>query len=415
MTIKANPWWLVSLLGALLAGSIIQTVIIYVDGRNRVENVIEEMTYIKDTVAADRITTESDRFIKVTTMYSEIIAVYGNKYHEKNRPQFQGFTTKQKAAVIKEWYELSALLDLPFFVLPSIGAMESSLNPLSTTTNYLGVIIEAGYLQNRVEAVIQAKWYYEQLPEEYKKRCAFIYGGQEDLLDPINATRVTAVLLWGLKLRYQNNWAWVMTTYHWGLERIDRYYQAGIAPTKEFVFNKGTLKEDVRDPFLYYWVFNAYCSQFSRFEIKVNVDHSYLVNYLEACSQLEWTFIRQWKWFQEMIELSEEIKGDKIDFEEKQREHIAKWEERMREANEEFLTAKGIITEGKFNKIRDVFKLGDMAVTDFLSEIQNEKVDKLSRVAMSGFLGLIAILTIFAFLGMVWVFILSRRWWRGRK
>ena len=61
----------------------IQVFIVWKDGNRRVDRVIDKYTYIKDRIHIDKIQTESDRYTKVTTFYTEIAATYFQKYHPK--------------------------------------------------------------------------------------------------------------------------------------------------------------------------------------------------------------------------------------------------------------------------------------------------------------------------------------------
>lgn len=399
--IRITPWGITAIFGVLFVFSVIQSVIIYIGSKDQVKNVIHEMTFIKDKTQVDKIITKSDKFIKVTSMHSKIFAVYGQKYNKKNHWRYQGFNKHLKAATIKECVQVSDLLDLPEFSIITVGVLESSCNPVARTTNKDGSMLEAGWLQMRESAVAQATLYYNQLPPKYKKRLAFRFNSMDDLLDPINSTRIMAVLIWGLRHRYMNQWPWVFTSYHWGMSRIDKYYDYDIAPTENFIFHKGKLNEDVRDPFLYWHIFNAYNSQFEKFDIKVYIDKTYVERYLNKCSKLEYDFIKKWKWFQDQEKLNDKIKQDKIDYKEERRKDIELWNKRISEVNAEFKKAKGLLQTGKFNNLNDIWRIGKIAVLDLVNEVKDEKVAKMKKTLLISFGIFILIAFLFSIFGFI--------------
>ena len=58
---------------------------------------------------------------------------------------------------------------------------------------------------------------------------------QEDLFDPLNATKVEFCLLWGELTRFEWNPVIALSARHWGHGRIRNLIGAGVFPPKNFV------------------------------------------------------------------------------------------------------------------------------------------------------------------------------------
>ena len=372
----------------------------------------KENNRIKKDIHVDRITTESDKYITVTEFYVDIMSTYGVKYnHRKGKSQNQGLNHYQRIDTAKEIYQLSKLLNISYMLPMSIAQYESAFRPYIFTTNSLGEIIEMGLYQHRSGAVGQAFLYSHQLPQAYKKRCAFYYEGPESLKDPINATRIELVLLWGEKRTYANNRAFFVSSRHWGQSSIYPLWSGGITPDENFIFDKDTIKEDSRNPLMYYSIIRAYETQFNKFNLKVWVETSgYAKLYKKKCSKMEWGYIEGWKYAQTQIKIAklitlktEQHKEEVNKLELKYLDNIKKLDNKYRELN-------GYLKRSEFKKIEDIFSEG-MAHFKWL---RNTIRDDEKKIAHKIFVVLYAISLLIMF---VCTFIIGLRIiiWVGRK
>jgi len=381
-----SPWFFIAV------SILIWSIIIWQDGRKQQSVLIDTFTRIKDRQRDEKILTENDRYIKVTTFYSEIIARYGLKYHRKNEPNDQGLTKYQKPDFIQEVYEVTRLLDLPTFSLMAKARIETSFGPECVGDNGSAF----GMYQHHQDAVGQAKIYFDWLPRSYQKRLGIVYRGPKDLEDPINATRVEGVLQWGLKRQYRNDIPIYITASHWGIRRIDPYYKKGVKLPRYFKFNVGTIKEDIRNPFMYYYIWNAHISQWNTFSVKVNIDKTYLEKYRRACSKQEWNFIQSWKYVKQLRDDVDKIEKMKLEFEtkfDKQLKHIAK---KAIDTDEKYRRIYGLATKGKFRDYNDLWPMTKALFKGLAQDLRKEKEEKKRKIAITIYLIMVVTILLLA-------------------
>ena len=374
-----RPTYMMWLFAALCIFFLFTNFIIWNEWREE-SKVHDENTRIKNDVDADKITTSSDSYLQITEFYIDIISTYGVKYnYKKGKGRNQGLNHYQRTDVVKEVYQLCKLLDIPFMLPVSIAAYESAFRPYVFTTNKNGEKLEVGLYQHRQGAVGQAWLAYHQLPPAYQKRCAFHYTGDESLEDPINATRIELVLLWGEKRDYANNKAFYVSSRHWGKGDIYPLYAGGIVPEKDFEFNKGTIKEDVRNPLMYYHIIRSYEEQFNKFSLKVWVETSgYAELYRKECSKLELGFIEGWKYAQTQIELSEEIKKETERSKKKVEKLELKYLDNIKKLDGKYRQLNGYLKRNEFQHVHDIWNEG-MAHLKWLRDIIRDEEKKLAN------------------------------------
>ena len=399
-------WYITIIFGILAICSIVLATIFYLDGNARVQLAYEEKSYMSDRRAIDKILSEADKYLKITSFYSTIIGRYGKKYHPnyKDKINEQGLTGREKADVIREIYELERMLSIPHFTLISKAKIESGFAPKASTFTATGDVLEAGLWQNRDVAVMQASFFLRQMPPQMAERCAFRYQSIEDLYDPINACRIEAINTWGCMQRYEYDPSWVIPAVHWGITRIDKYWRLGIVPPKEFIFNKDTIKEDSRNPLTYYYLWNENFQQFSRFDIHVNVDAGWEKAYRSECSRAERDFIDQSKFVKEAKELLEEIKIHKLEVNAEYEAKNAKVDKLIHEANIQYMKSMGMIKTGRHKNIEYVFDIYKVHFMDMIREMRKPEVDRMREMAIFGYLVVLCLLLIFSVFGVISVF-----------
>lgn len=375
------------------------------DGKERVRYVINEMTYLKDRQAVNAIISSRDKYLKVTTFYSKVIALYGRKYHPKNKPEIQGLNKHQKDDFIRETYELSELLSIPVMDMLVVAKEESTFNPIARTTWPDGAIKEAGIFQNRRSAVAQAKIYYDQLPEIYKKRCAFYFTKMEDLFVVINAVRIEALLFWGSRRDYKNNPAWYVSSVHWGIARMAKYYHSGMLPPRKFEFKTATMKKDVRSPFTYYFVWNENVSQFMRFDVNINIDIGWYDKYKKQSKKYENQFIEGWKYVGDMVRLAEEIADDKVEFEKKREKDIAKILKKAERVDAKYKEIYGLMKEGRFRNLRDLLRPAKAHFKELRDELKKEAKTKKEKIIVVIYISLLIVIVMLSAIGIASFFI----------
>lgn len=410
-------WTIVS---TILAGLFaVLVIVVYRDSGYKVDAVVDRMTYIKERQSIDRVITESDRYMKVTTFYSKIIAHYGQKFHPKyNDPEkwkHQGLSKEQISDINDLWYRGARAANVPYFALPSIAIMESSINPLSRTYWEDGKIKEAGLYNQRRSAVIYAKECWDRMPANLQKLFAFKFDSMEDLFDPINATKVAFCLVWHEYAYYQRNPAWAITSVHWGNYRISRYYHSKVLPPTKFKFNVGTLKEDVRSPFTYYFWWNAYNSQFEMFDIRVYVDKHWAAKYKELCSREEREYLNSMKYFKELVKLYDTLEKDKKEYEAKREKNLRKMEMKIRNMNEEYIKTQRVLKSGDFKSFKDVIRLNREQLRAFLKQVRNDKNQEMKKWIYLAYGFVIFVILVLCPFGLVYIIVLIRRLVRYRK
>ena len=354
-----------------------QTIFVYITLNNRNDRNITKFTYIKDRVSIDKIHTQSDRYIKIVTFYTEIVSVYFQKYHDKynkkGKTKYQGLNDSQLAKIINLWYRGSRGTSLSYMLLPSIAIRESSGNPLACTYNKDGTILEAGLYNNRREAVLQARRYRNLMPINLQRIFDFYFIKMDDLFDPINATKIEFCLLWGEFVYYKNNQAWAITSSHWGNTKISKLYHNGILPPKDFKFNIGSINEDVRNPFVYYFIINQYISAFERFTVKVRLDTRYDKIYKSTAKKMEQEYINSYKYFNEFVDLMDEIKNDKINYFDKREKNIFRLETKIRHLSKFYKDAHKLLKAGKIKTFKEFWTVLMNDTRKIIKEIEEEK------------------------------------------
>ena len=369
--------------------------IIYFEKESQVRYLIKEQNYVKDEIALDKIITENDRRIKITSFYASIIATYGVKYHPGKKRDRQGLNHYQKADFILTTYKLCKLLDIPYMLPMSIAGYESGFIP-AAETDY-----ETGIFQHRPVAVAQAFMYYHQLPAAYKKQCAFVYTSAEDLKDPVNALKIQMVLLWGLKKDFDNNEGFYVSGSHWGTHLIYPLYKKGITIPDEFVFNKGTIKEDARNPLMYYYIINAYKSRFDMFSLKVWIENDYVARYKRQASKSEVGFLDGWKYAQDLLKTAKEVEINNTKYEEEQERLIRKYNEKIKTVETEYRRIHGLMKEGKFDKIKDLFKLGRSQFFWLVGEVNQDNISEQKKFLIKIYISAIIIFLLIFLFGLI--------------
>lgn len=368
--------------------------------RDSADKLIDEAFKEKEALSVKELMSPTEKYLKISSMHMRIIGAYGLKYHPKKSHNDQGI--KRKADVVREMVELTELLSLPEFSMAITAKVESSFGPEARTFHPVtGGILEAGMYQHRQEAVKQAKHYYGELPSVWRKRCAFVYNRQEDLFDPINASRVEAILTWGSLRQYRNDRSWGITAKHWGLERIEKYYSAGILPPAKFSFNKGTPEEHARNPFTYYFIWEAHHSQFSRFDVRVYVDQGYIDRYMAECSKVEWEFIYTWKYVAKMIDLAEKIEEDDADHKKGRAKDVKRIKELARKTEAEYKKIQGIVRSGRFKHIDEIFVMWKPHFKFLAQQLADPEVKARQKVILWGYVATGALVLALALLGVI--------------
>jgi hypothetical protein len=173
-----------------------------------------------------------------------------------------------------------------------------------------------------------------------------------------------------------NQMAWWTTFTHWGLGRVAPYYyfrrNGGILPD-DYTFNKGTIREDVRDPLQYFGLFYANWGQFSQFKIKVNVETWYDKLYKQECSRIEWQFIQSWKFVKELKKETEDLKAFRLKAKEEDEKRVAKILKKSSKIDLEYKKLHGRISSGDFLNIHDVFRLWLVPFKKLMKDLSKDK------------------------------------------
>lgn len=371
--------------------------VFYRDGREIANLSIMESNYIKDARAIDGILTERDKYLKVTSFYAQIAAAHWARWSpvNNNKPKKQGLTRDERARLYREIYEVSSLLGIPLMSLPATISIESSGIPRNRTE------YEAGLYQHRYEAVNQANTYFNQLPDYWKKRMAFYFNSMDDLLDPINATRIEAVLVWGSMKQFGGDPSWYITAKHWGLTRIHSYYKNGVLPPREFKFNVGTIREDIRQPFTYYFAYNEYLGQFSRFNTEVMITTSWLESYRKEASKMEWEFIELQRDVMKIRELIDDVRKEKTDFEEQREAKLDKIDRVTEKLEDKYRELNNLVKRGRFKNIKEVYLLSRQYFKEMMGDIVDPKIESNRKMAVWVLMGSIVVSLVFSIYGFV--------------
>lgn len=378
-----------------LIGFILMTILallFWSGGRADVRATIHEYTYMKDQRELESILSDRDRQIKVTDMYGRIHSVYGKKYHsdydKAGQYIHQGLKKEVRSEFFRLCYEYSRILSLPYFTLITTAVIETGMNPIARTYKTtiidgveVNLILEAGIFQNRYEAVQHALWIlHKEMSPSLQQIFSFKFDRMEDLFDPLNALKIEAILFYGAKVRYKADPSWYVTSVHWGSERIWKYYINNVMPPNQFVFNKGTINEDARSPFTYYFYWNAYNSQFERFSTDVFVDESWIVSYKNACSKQEGQFIDMMKYVRTMIEIAEARQDALDEYKKKEDLYQKQWENKLKATDDKYRELVGLLHRGEGKTAKDIFKEGIALFKGLADDIYSEKVDAMRKI-----------------------------------
>ncbi len=385
-----------------------------IDRASERDNWKQDSAIFKDTIAQQALIGPQEAKLKYIDFYNKIIGWYGGSYHptpERSR----GMHGKTRAIFIVKCYEYTKILDLPPMALMSLAFMESSYNPNAT-----GPFEEGGIFQMRWAAVAQATYFYEKwlTSPAVKKTLRFDATKWDDLYDPLNQLKMAAVLLWGYKRMFGNDERWYIPAYHWGSGLIMKYYRNDVLPPDEFVFNKGTINEDVRNPWSYYFVWAQVNQAFSHFRKDINVPTDYVKKYMAQASKLEQEFIESWKYVKKLYDTLDRMERKEKEFE----DYMATERRRLKgiteKAYKKHAELNALIKVGKFRKVSDVFHAGEALSRKLAKDIAGDAVRSRDKVAFAAFAGAAVIAGLFSLFG---IFVTARggfRWigrrWRNR-
>lgn len=377
----------------------ILSLMFYFGGRADVQKTIHEYTYMKDQRELSAVLTERDRNIKINDMYGRIHTTYGKKYHPRwnasDKWMHQGLSKEQRAEFFRLAYEYSRDLSLPYFSLITTSVVETGMNPIARTYKEVKqdvpgivlkkdgkfyIILEAGIFQQRFEAVEHAFWVLENvMSPAQRRRYSFKFTKMEDLFDPINALKIAAILFYDAKLMYNSDPSWYVTSVHWGSSRIWKYFINGVMPPAQFVFNRGTVREDARSPFTYYFYWNAFNTQFEKFTTEVFIDEAWIDSYKKACSKQESLFIDMHKYVRKMIEITEARQQALDEYKIQDDRYRKAWEKKLSDVDNKYRELIGLMRRGKGRTAKDVFKEGFALFKGLADDMYSEKVDKMRK------------------------------------
>jgi hypothetical protein len=392
------------------------------DSKQQLRDVVEELNYMKDRRTLDKILSENDRYLKVTSFYTEIFATFGQKYHRKynrkpgekyekyiksGRWKNQGMKKEVRADIVRKCYEYERLCNIPYFDLITTGIRESAGNPLARTFHPKdGSILEAGWFQVRKGAVRDAQDYLKMMPPNMRKKLEFRFNSMQDLFDPLNALKIEACLFWGARIQFHNDPSWYVTAVHWSPGKMLKYWKHGIEPPEKFVFNKNTVREDARNPFTYYYSWNAFNSQFKQFKTQVYIEKGWLEQYEKACSKIEWEFIQYQRYIQRLIKIREKLKEERTQFKELEKKLVNKYNTKLLNLDKKFKELNGLIKRGKFAKIKEIYLIGELEFGKLAKTISSDKVKGKEKRMIKMTLMVIVVVAIFVLFGIVFVVLL---------
>ena len=387
----------------LSAVLLILVFVIYIDGGNRVDRIVKEHTYIDRILKIKSQLTPDSTKLRITTFYSEIIARYGMRYHPKNNSNIQGLNHYQKADIINLIYTGCTELQIDYMLPMGKIIFESAYRP------YVETDWETGLWQQRKVYVIQAFYFYNQLPTHLKKKYHFYYNDREDLKDPINATKIELVSLWGLKRMFKGNKVFVYSASHWGIGKIWPIYKKGIDFPEKYVFDKDTIKEDSRNPLMYYYVINSYASRFWEGDVDCWIEENYIKEYKKHISKQENDYINEWKYIKNLLDMLDE-KEKKI-AEIKQID--LKYQSKVKRLDDIYRQAHKSIMEGDFTDIKLVFGICKRHLKDLAKEILADKKTVLEKVLIIIYLIIFCLFLIFSIIGFLVV--IKKIFWRVKN
>ncbi len=335
----------------------------------------------------------NEEFIKVTDFYNKIIGRYGKRYHSKN---IQAMHPRQRAKWVKRCYEYSKKLDLPLMAVLSIALFESGFNPKAD-----GPFNEAGMFQLRPSAVRQADSFRKKIKsKKLREELAFRDNNRNDLEDPLNALKIACLLLYGYRIEFGSNPVWYISAYHWGGHLMGKFYYAKALPPENFVFNKGTLREDVREPFSYYFVWAHMDNAFSSFRQYITIPLDYIEAYRKQAGEHEIAFIDHYKFVRKLKTSIKDLEKVRSEFEEDRKKELKRVENLLVKAENDYIQMKGWIKKGNFRSLNEVWMAEKSIYKNLLKNIVQERLDFKSRLALYVSVAMLAIMAFFSLIGL---------------
>ncbi len=360
-----------------------------------------------DTMSEELLVRPGEAFKKYTDWYNKVLGWYGPKYHRKHK---RGMHPRIRSKWVKNLHEYNTLLDLPPMALLSIALFESSYDLKAT-----GPFKEMGMFQMRKGAVMQAEWYHKTIrSKNIKDKLRFRYQKESDLQDPLNQLKIAAVLLWGYRIDFGNDPMWYISAYHWG-GMMGKYYYAGVLPPKEFVFNKGTVKEDVRDPFSYYFVWAQIDFAFRHFRKDINIPYDYIREYRKHMNKYEKEYIYDYKYIRKLKRELMDIKEYQAEFKKEQKKKLKRLDALVKKADKEYSHIHGLIKTGQFKNIKDIFSMGIGVYKKLIKDIAKDNVRIRDKTAIYMAGASLIILFVLAVVGLFYIVRGLWRRWRKRK
>lgn len=364
-----------------------------IDRREFEKFLISDSEQFRDRIAERALVGPQEAWLKYTDFYNKVIGWYGHRYHKS---KIQAMSPKQRADWVVNCYEYSEALNLPKFALVSLALMESDFNPVA-----VGPFDERGMFQMRHAAIAQAQFFYTRwLDPELKKKFRFEADDWYDLENPLNQLKIAALIIWGYKRMFRGDPRWYITAYHWGSDLIMKYYRNDILPPAKFVFNKGTIREDVRSPWSYYFVWAQINNAFSHFRKDINMPIDYLKLYRKQASALELQFIDSWKYVKTLRDTVDRIKAREKEFDEDIEREMKKLKRLTVKAEEEYTKLHKLIQTGNFRNISDVFTAGKAVYKKLIGDMCSEAMGRREKLVIYAAGGLILLLLFFSPVGI---------------
>jgi hypothetical protein len=389
-------------------------IFIYIDKDRQARYAYAERSYIDEQIEINKIISENERYLKITEFYSSIMSTYFVKYREKDNRIDRGLNKYQKSELIYEVYHGCRILRIPYMYPMAKIIIESSGRPFIRTK------WETGLWQMRHEYAMQAKYFYQFLPEHLKKRFAFVYTGKkEELENVINSTRIELINIWGYMRMFDGSVAWAYTASHWGMDKIHKIYKSGIKLDmctfpKEYRFKVKNSEDDVRNPLMYYYLATAYASQFEKFSTKVYVDKGYIEAYRRQASRLEREYIDMLKFVSDTMKYIVEVKENQEKFESQQKKLKLKYEEKIKYVDDEYRKLQGLVKSGRFKSFKDIVRMARGHFRWLRDEIVKEKKELYYKFLIYVYVFIVCFILFFFVIGLIATIkkILSKLWLR---
>ena len=334
---------------------------------------------------------------------NKIISRYGYRYHHKNK---KAMHPKTRADWVLKAYAYEKMLDLPTFTLLSFAMLESYFNPYEK-----GPYNEGGMFQFRRGTIAMAESFRRDIRSpRIREKLRFQYNGTNDLIDPLNQLKMAAVLIWGYRIEYDNDMMWYVSAYHWGGGQMYKYYVKGVLPPDEFVFNKGTVREDVRNPFSYYFVWSQIHNAFSGYRQQMSLPLDYISAFRKAASERELLYISHLKLIQNLKTSIRDLKNMKTEFTEGRKKELEKLEKLVLSAEKDYAITQKWIKKGDFTTIEQVWTAEKTIWRKFLKDLFEDKFILRSKIVIYSTAALGAVALLFSLIG----FYSFLRWWYRR-